>query len=85
MPFAAMCVDLQIIILTNQRCISCDITYAHAHSVCLTLCDPMDYSWPGSSVHGVFQARMRYHLYVESEKKNDTNELICETEIDPQR
>ena len=23
----------------------------------LTLCDPMDYSWPGSSVHGIFQAR----------------------------
>ena len=25
---------------------------------CLTLCDPMDYSPPGSSVHGVFQARV---------------------------
>ena len=25
---------------------------------CLTLCDPMDYSLPGSSVHGVFQARI---------------------------
>ena len=24
---------------------------------CLTLCEPMDYSLPGSSVHGVFQAR----------------------------
>ena len=24
---------------------------------CLTLCDPMDWSWPGSSVHGIFQAR----------------------------
>ena len=24
--------------------------------VCLTLCDPMDYSLPGSSVHGIFQA-----------------------------
>ena len=23
---------------------------------CLTLCDPMDYSLPGSSVHGIFQA-----------------------------
>ena len=22
---------------------------------CLTLCDPMDYSLPGFSVHGVFQ------------------------------
>ena len=25
---------------------------------CLTLCDPMDYSLPGSSVHGIFQARV---------------------------
>ena len=24
---------------------------------CLTLCDPMDYSLPGSSVHGISQAR----------------------------
>ena len=25
---------------------------------CPTLCDPMDYSPPGSSLHGVFQARI---------------------------
>ena len=25
---------------------------------CLTLCDPMDYSPPGSSVHGILQARL---------------------------
>ena len=25
---------------------------------CLTLCDPMDHSPPGSSVHGILQARM---------------------------
>ena len=25
---------------------------------CLTLCDPMDYSPPGSSVHGMLQARI---------------------------
>ena len=23
-----------------------------------TLCDPMDYSLPGSSIHGIFQARV---------------------------
>ena len=26
--------------------------------LCLTLCNPMDYSLPGSSVHGIFQARV---------------------------
>ena len=25
---------------------------------CLTLCDPMDYSIPGSSIHGILQARI---------------------------
>ena len=25
---------------------------------CLTFCDPMDYSLPGSSVHGILQARV---------------------------
>ena len=26
--------------------------------LCLTLSDPMDYSLPGSSIHGIFQARV---------------------------
>ena len=26
--------------------------------LCLTLCDPMDCSHPGSSIHGIFQARV---------------------------
>ena len=26
--------------------------------LCLTLCDPMDYTPPGSSVHGIFQAKI---------------------------
>ena len=25
---------------------------------CPTLCDPMDFSPPGSSIHGIFQARV---------------------------
>ena len=29
----------------------------HAQS-CLTFCEPIHCSWPGSSIHGVFQARM---------------------------
>ena len=27
--------------------------------LCLTLCDPKDCSLPGSSIHGIFQARIR--------------------------
>ena len=36
--------------------------YAHVHAQllqsCLTLCDPMDFSPPGSSVHGILQGRI---------------------------
>ena len=42
----------------------CVCVYAHtyacvlSHSVMSSLCDPMDYSPPGSSVHGIVQARI---------------------------
>ena len=35
----------------------CVCTCVHAQ-LCLTLCDPMDSSPPGSSIHGIFQARI---------------------------
>ena len=34
-----------------------EVTVSVAQS-CLTLCDPMGYSPPGSSVHGILQARI---------------------------
>ena len=37
----------------------CHMTCMHAQScLCSTLCDPMNCSLPGSSVHGIFQARI---------------------------
>ena len=39
--------------VVNQLCVHvCKVTQS-----CLTLCDPRDYSPPGSSVHGILQAR----------------------------
>ena len=32
--------------------------YTKSHQSCLTVCDSMDWSPPGSSVHGILQARM---------------------------
>ena len=32
--------------------------HAKSFQLCLSLCDPMDYSPPGSSVHGSLQARI---------------------------
>ena len=34
------------------------VVAAAAQSLCPTVCDPMDCSTPGSSVHGIFQARI---------------------------
>ena len=31
---------------------------------CLTLCNPMDCSWPGSSIHGILQARILEYVYI---------------------
>ena len=43
-----------------QFCEICHHARMHAKSLqsCLTLCDPMDYSPSGSSVHGILQARI---------------------------
>ena len=41
-------------LLVQIACVFCVWSVA---SVCLTLCDPMDCSPPGSSVHGILQAR----------------------------
>ena len=36
----------------------CFIQFSSVDQSCLTLCDPMDSSLPGSAVHGIFQARI---------------------------
>ena len=42
--------------LISQASISC--MYAKLLQLCPTLCNPMDYSPPGSSVHRILQARI---------------------------
>ena len=46
----------------KQRCIS-EVTQS-----CPTLCDPMDCSLPGSSVHGIFQARVLEWVAISSSR-----------------
>ena len=38
--------------------------------LCLTLCDPMGCSPPGSSVHGIFQARILEWVAISSSREN---------------
>ena len=50
---------------------SLQLTWVHACSVaksCPTLCDPMDCSPPGSSVHGIYQARILEWVAISSPK-----------------
>ena len=49
----------------------CPYLFLHACSVtksCLTLCDPIDCSMPGSSVHGIFQARILEWVAISSSR-----------------
>ena len=39
---------------THEKCLK----WSEVAQLCLTLCDPMDCSLPGSSIHGIFQARI---------------------------
>ena len=47
---------IPIFLLIDPKIIDC--TYAELLQSCLTLCDPMDCSPPGSSVHGILQSRI---------------------------
>ena len=38
--------------------------------LCLTLCDPMDYSLPGSSIRGIFQARILEWVAISFSKRS---------------
>ena len=48
---------------------------------CWTLCDPMDCTWPGSSVHGIFQARILEWVTIsrsrESPWSRDQTRISC--------
>ena len=49
--------------------------------LCLTLSDPMDCSLPGSSIHGIFQARIlewvAIPFFKESSQPRDQTQVSC--------
>ena len=52
-------------------------THVQAES-CLTLCDPMDYSPPGSSAHGISQARiLEWVAFSHSRKSSQLRDWTC--------
>ena len=50
---------------------------------CLTLCDPMDYSPPGSTVHGIFQARVLEWVVISFSIYCHSLFILSPTEKDP--
>ena len=46
---------------------------------CLTLSDPMDYSLPGSSIHGIFQARVLEWGAIAFSRYADDTTLMAES------
>ena len=45
-------------VMCDSHCTWWFVRAAQSHQLCPALCDSMDYSLPGSSVHGIFQARI---------------------------
>ena len=61
---------------TREQCACvCVCARMHAHvctltGLCLTLCDPVDCSLPGSSVHGIFQAEILGQVAVSHSRRS---------------
>ena len=59
-------------------CVNVKVLVAQA---CLTLCDPMDCSLPGSSDHGIFQARILEWVAISfsrgSSQPRDPTQVSC--------
>ena len=55
---------------------SCSMSFKESESevtqLCLTLCDPMDCSPPGSSIHGIFQAKVLEWVAISSPPRDQT-------------
>ena len=48
----------------------CACVHTKLLQLCPTLCDPMDYSPPGSSVHGILQARLLEWVAMPSSRRS---------------
>ena len=51
----------------------------HVCLVCLTLCDPMDCSLPGSSLHGIFPTEVGCHFFLQGifPTRGSNASLLC--------
>ena len=66
---------MYLVLIKYDICFQCQLKiYLLVHSKllqsCLTLCDPMDCSLPGSSVHGIVQARILEWVAISSSRES---------------
>ena len=68
-----------------QSCCKNSVQFSSFIRLCLTLCDPMDCSPPGSSVHGILQAIMLKWVVVLSSRgsspSRDRTHISCGSHI----
>ena len=58
-------------------CIYICAVHTKSLQLCPTLCDPLDYSLPGSSVHGILQARVLEWVSVPSRGSSQSRDRTC--------
>ena len=61
-------------------------TRAKLLQLCLTVCDPIDYSPPGSSIHGILQARIMEWVAISFSRGSflprDHEPLLLQSQVD---
>ena len=74
--FTGLCSEVTLPVLNQSMCIA-----VLPAQLCWTLCDPVDCSPPGSSVHGIFQARILEWAAISSSKESspprDWTQVSC--------
>ena len=59
-----------------------DVCACPVSHLCLTLCNPMDYSPPDSSFHGIFQARILEWVAISKADDRPNLNVKCKTFLD---
>ena len=71
---------VSLLIVINS--IESRVQFSSVTQLCWTLCDPMDYCAPGSSVYGILQARILEWIAVPSSRessppRDQTHDSLC--------
>ena len=71
----------QVLYLPEENWVMTKVVLCLVSQSCLTLCDPVDYSPPGSSVHGILQARILEQVAMpfsrRSSQPRDRTQVSC--------